>query len=199
MASLMDEIMSRLGDGGLAQISDKLGTDRKTAAGASSAAVAALLAALSRNAASEQGAASLDRALEKDHDGSILDDLSGFLRRPEQGPGEGILRHVLGARKGAVQAGIGRSTGVEPDRAGKLLEMLAPVVLGAIGEEKRRAGMDRRELSRRLGTERERLERMQPAAMGSLTSLLDSDGDGDLDMSDLAKHGAGLLGKFFGR
>jgi len=35
--------------------------------------------------------------------------------------------------------------------------------------------------------------------MGILGKLLDSDGDGDVDLSDVAKRGAGLLGKFFGR
>jgi hypothetical protein len=35
--------------------------------------------------------------------------------------------------------------------------------------------------------------------MGLLGKLLDADRDGDVDVSDLTKHGIGLLGKFFNR
>jgi hypothetical protein len=50
-----------------------------------------------------------------------------------------------------------------------------------------------------LGQERQTMERQEPQAMGALSTLLDTDGDGDFDMGDIAKHGMGLIGKFLGK
>ena len=50
---------------------------------------------MARNTSNQQGAESLHNALQKDHDGSILDNLGGFLNNAQSGPGAGILRHVL--------------------------------------------------------------------------------------------------------
>jgi hypothetical protein len=76
------------------------------------------------------------------------------------------------------------------------MSMLAPLVMGALGRQRRQQGLDVSGLTGLLGNERREIERRQPAAGGILSSLLDTDSDGDVDMGDLAKHGAGLLGKF---
>lgn len=52
--------------------------DENQAASAVSAAVPAILGGINKNAQTEEGAASLDKALEK-HDGGILDNLMGML------------------------------------------------------------------------------------------------------------------------
>ncbi|HRF38840.1 MAG TPA: DUF937 domain-containing protein, partial [Saprospiraceae bacterium] len=68
-----------------------------------------LVSALARNASTEQGAAALSNALDRDHDGSILSNLAGLLggQAPAQDNralnGAGILNHILGDRQsGAV-------------------------------------------------------------------------------------------------
>jgi hypothetical protein len=58
--------------------------------------------------------------------------------------------------------------------------------------------MDANGLAGFLGGERADVERQAPREMGLLGQLLDTDGDGDVDMSDIAKHGAGTLGKLLG-
>ena len=50
-----------------------------------------------------------------------------------------------------------------------------------------------------LGQERKQIEQTGPMAAGLLGQLLDTDGDGDVNRSDIARHGAGMLGKFFSR
>lgn len=195
----METILGSLGGDSLRQMSGQLGADEKTTGTAASAAVATLLGALSRNSSKPAGAEALAGALAKDHDGSILDNLSGFLAQADQGPGDGILKHVLGNRRPVVERSLSRSTGMDSGSVGKLLTMVAPVVLGALGKAQRQKGMSSSALAGFLGQERETMERRQPQAMSALSGLLDTDGDGDVDMGDLAKHGAGLLGKLFGK
>jgi len=115
-----------------------------------------------------------------------------------QGPGEGILRHVLGGRRASVEAGLGRATGLDAGSVGQLLAMLAPIVMGALGRERRRRGFDAGALAAMLGGERKTVERRAPVDLGAIRGLLDQDGDGQI-ADDVAKLGGGLLESFLGR
>jgi hypothetical protein len=194
----MDLVMGSLSGAPTKRISSNLGADEGAVGNAIGMALPMLMGALSRNASNDEGARSLDGALERDHDGSILDNLSGFLGQAEQGPGDGILRHVLGAKRPAVEQGLSKSTGLDAGTIGKLLVTLAPVVLGAIGKAKRDKHMDSGGLSQFLAGERQEIERSAPDKMGIIGSLLDSDGDGQIEVDEIAK-GVGLLGKLFGK
>ena len=203
MSSLLESIMGQLGGDAMKQISGKLGTDESSAGNATSAAVTALLGALSKNAQQPGGAEALASALQRDHDGSMLENLGSLLGgggapQSKASDGAGILRHVLGGRQQAVERGIGGATGIDSGKIGGLLASLAPVVMGALGKQQRQQGLDAGSLAGMLGQERQTLENAQPKAMGALSSLLDQDGDGDVDLGDLVK-GSGMLGKLFGR
>lgn len=196
---ILEVLTSQLGGDALGQISRQLGTDEKTAGNATAAGVTALIGALSRNAGKADGAAQLDKALAKDHDGSVLDNLTGFLGNPDTGTGQGILRHVLGGQQRQVESGLSQATGLDSAGAGKLLAMLAPVVMGALGKAKQQGNLDSSGVSSLLGEQRAEISRRDPQAMGMLDRLLDADGDGDFDIGDAAKHGMGLLGKLFNK
>jgi len=196
MSSIMDLIQQQLGGGITDQLSRQLGADRSATGNAIAAALPLLLGALARNASREDGAGSLHNALAKDHDGSILDNLAGFVGQGDQGPGAAILRHVLGARQGRVERGLSATTGLDAGQVARVLTTLAPVVLGALGKMQRQNQLNPKDLGAALGQERQAIERRAPAEMGMLGALLDADGDGDVDLSDLAKKG---LGKLFGR
>ncbi len=198
MSSLLETIMQQVGGPGLSGVAQQIGAGEKETTAASGAAVATLLSALARNAKSNQGAAALQGALERDHDGGLLDDIPGFLKNPRVGNGDGILRHTLGAKRPVVERSLAKSSGLDPVQAGNLLATLAPIVMGALGQQQRRRGLDAASLGQFLGTEQQRIERDQPGAGGILGALLDSDGDGDVDLGDLAKRGKGLLGRFLG-
>ena len=161
------------------------------------AALGSLMTGLARNAQSTEGAGALAAALSKDHDGSVLDNLSGVLSAPEQGPGAGILGHVFGSKQGAVQSALGQSTGLDAGSMGKLLTMLAPLVMGALGKKQRQGGLNPSDLGGLLRQEQETAARQAPD-LGMLGSLLDRDGDGDIK-DDVAKIGGSLLKNFLGR
>lgn len=201
MASMMENIMQQLSNsGGLDEIGSKLGTDRKTAGIAAGAGAAMLLAALARNAKNPEGASALNQALERDHDGSLLDNLGGALGGiGATAAAAGILKHVLGNRRPAVEQSLGRSTGLNSKSMGMLLMMLAPIVLAQLGKARREQNLGASDLTRVLGDEHDEMFKNQPQTTSSLSSLLDADGDGDVDLSDLTKSGSGLLSKIFGR
>jgi len=196
--SILDLVTQALGSGGTRQMAQQLGIDEGTASSAIGGAIPVLMGALARNAASGQGAGALASALDRDHDGSILDDLGGFLGGGgAESAGARILKHVLGGKQPAVEQGIGAASGLDLAKAGALLKMLAPIVMGALGKAQRTQGLNPGNLGAVLGQEQQRMERKQPGLGGMLTSLLDQDGDGSA-MDDLAKIGGNLLGGLFG-
>jgi len=199
MSQIMDMITSQLGSGLMDQVASKIGGDRDNTQRAIAAALPLLLGALRRNAKSERGAASLNNALERDHDGGILGNLGGLLTsRDNQSVGGKILGHVLGSRQQNVSRQLGQASGLGSQNAGQLLSMLAPVVMGALGKAKRESSLDMSGLQDLLGSEQRQLRKRQPQ-MGALERMLDSDGDGDVDVKDMLSKGSGLLGAFFKR
>jgi hypothetical protein len=193
----MEMLTSQLGSGpALGQLSQQLGADERSTQSALGAALPVLLGALARNSSRSGGAQALDRALER-HDGGVLDNLTGFLGAPDVDDGNGILGHVLGERRASVEAGVGKASGIDPSMIAKLLPILAPIVLGALGRQKRQQNLDVGGLTNLLGTERRHIEASGPD-LGMLGQLLDQDGDGSV-ADDVAKIGGGLLGRLFGK
>lgn len=79
MSTLYEQIQQQLKPETISQIADQIGASPAQTQAAVSAAVPMLLGGLARNSATPQGAAGLLGALERDHDGSLLDDLGGML------------------------------------------------------------------------------------------------------------------------
>ncbi len=198
MPSLLESLSSQLGGSALEGMSRQLGTNKEQTANGMASALPLLLGALSRNSQSDKGATALSSALDRDHDGGILADVSGFLAGGDTSAGAGILKHLLGGKQARVQNGLAQSSGMDGAAVGKMLMMLAPMVLGAVGKEKRENKLDASGLAGLLGQERAEAERKSPQSAGLMGALLDTDGDGDVDVSDMLKHGGGILSKWFG-
>jgi hypothetical protein len=192
--TLLELLQQQVGGQAVDQISQRLGADRGTTSNAIDAALPLLLSAIARNASNPDQAQSLERAVSQDHDGSILNDVPGFINRAESGPGAGILNHVLGGRQQVVQNGLSQATGLDTGKTAQLLMMLAPLVMGALGKAKQERNLDAGGLSGLLAGEHEQLKEQAPGVMGALGRLLDQNQDGSM-MDDVA----GMLGKAFGR
>ena len=193
--SLLDLLQSQLSGEPAAQLGERMGADQSQAQKAIGAALPVLMAALAGNVRRKDGAESLAKALDEDHDGRVLDDVAGFLRRGDTEDGEGILKHALGPRRPAVEAEVAKQTGLDAKAISSLLPLLAPLVMGALGRQKRQAGLDVSSLGGMLAGEGKRAKEVAPGALGTLGSLLDREGDG-LDAGDLADAGKKLLGGF---
>jgi hypothetical protein len=195
MPTLLETLTQHLGGDALKQLSAQLGTDERTTNTAVSAALPAIVGALARNTSSPAGATALDSALAKDHDGSVLDNPTGALASPQLGAvGSGILKHVFGDRQGVVAAGVGEVAGLDSAKSGKLLAMLAPLVLAALARKRQTDGLDAGGLAETLGQERARLNTPGGGAFGSLMQLIDRNHDGSV-VDDVG----GMLGGMFKR
>ena len=191
---VIDALMPLLDGGNVRQISRQLGISQEQAGTAVTAAVPLLVGALQREASSPAGLDSLAGALDRDHDGSILDDIGGFLGSGgAAGSGAGILGHVLGSRQGNVAASLGRSTGLDSGQIMQLLAMLAPLVMGALGKAKRQGPAGAGGLTDLLGGAARQVDRDAPDLMSSLGRMLDTDGDGS-PIDDIASIAGSLFG-----
>mgnify|MGYP000731219230 CR=1 FL=1 len=188
----LNSLMSLFGENEVGAMSNKLGVDKAQTASVLQGAVPAILSALQGNAQGKKGEKSLFNALSKDHDGSILDNLTGFIDNPESGNGKGILKHTLGSRRTSVEGMLSAKSGMDSGSIGKILEMAAPVIMGFLGKQQTQNNVSQ-------------------SGIGSLISSVlggnDSNSGGGMDIGDIAsmfigkKKGgiAGFLGGLLGR
>lgn len=201
---LMQMLQGQLNDDVLGQISEQIGAKPEQTATAANGIFASLLGGLANNAASEGGLSSLLGALDKNHDGSVLDDLGGLvgglLQSGGQGDGAtnglGILGHILGDKQEVVAQQVSQSSGLNMNQVMKLLPVLAPIVMGVLGRAKNQGGLD--------------LGNLASILMGSAQSGAQQSGMGDLIGSVLGgvlgggqpqqqQQGGGLLGGLLGK
>ena len=192
-----ENLQQVLSGGAIQQISQQVGTDEGTTQNVVQAAVPLLMAALARNASNPDGAQSLAGALDRDHDGSILDNLTGFLGSGDTSPGAGILGHVLGGSQNAVANQLGSQFGLNGNQVAQILMMLAPIVLGMLGRAKQQQGMDPGSLSDMLNQQSTQAAQSS-GMMGMLNQMLDRDRDGSA-IDDIAGMGMNILGGMFKR
>lgn len=188
------------------QLSQQLGgVDKQKTALATSAITSVLMSALAKNASSPDGAASLNTALERDHDGSILEDISGMLsgQRADQSQnralnGSGILGHILGGKQSQVIDMVSKMSGLDSGKTGSLMLMLAPVIMGMLGKAKRQQNLDSGGIGDLLSGFVKDNQQSGDSGLGMLGRILDQDGDGDVS-DDVMKMGSKILGGFFKR
>ena len=159
------------------------------------AALPAMLAALGKNAGTEKGAEELNNALEKKHDGSILDNLSGYLSNPDLKDGAGILNHLFGNQTSNVANAVSKSSGLDTNGSMKMLQMLAPILMGMLGQQKKQNNLDAKGLGNLTSMLASNFgsEAGASGIMEAVTNLLDANKDGNV-MDDIM----GMVGKFFG-
>jgi len=198
--SLAASLFQQLQQGqGLQQVSQQLGLDSSQTTQAVGSALPLLLGALAQNASEPQGAQSLLNALQRDHLGGGGSgggfDLGSILGAVMGGGGSGatdgagILGHVFGGQQPQAAELLGQKTGLDSGTTGKLLAILAPIVMSFLAQRFAQQG-NAGELSSALGQETQHAG----GGFGSLLGgALDQDGDGQFGASDLLKLGAGLL------
>ena len=186
MAGILDLLGPALSGGTLQDLSRSVGTDEQTTQRAMMAALPVILGAMNRNTNDPQRAQSLAHALERDHDGSLLDNLGGFLGSgrtanvpPKATDGGGILGHIFGNKLNQVEQGVGQATGMNAQQVTKLLMMAAPLVMAYLGRQKRQQNLDAGGLSDLVQREATNARQAAPPdLLGTIGSFLDRDGDG---------------------
>ena len=208
MSGILDLLNSDLGKQIVSNVSEKTGINPSQASDVVSSSLPALLGAMQGNLLSGNGAEGLINAVSSGkHDGSILENLGGFINGGDFTDGSKILGHLLGDKLGAVETGISEKTGVSNSIISKILPMLAPIIMGYLGKQTKNKGVsDGAGLGGILGS------LLGGSADGSslggslLNSVLDQNNDGKVDVNDAIsavtkKKGGlgGLLGSLFGK
>lgn len=192
MNAITQIITQQLGGNAARTIAQRFGLSETTANTAIQMGVPLILAALARNASQPQEAQNLHQAVATDHDGTIFDNLSGYLQNPQSANGAGILGHVFGSQKPAVENNLAQATGIDQSSAGGLLETLAPLVMGSLGQAQQQNGLDASGLSDLLNNQQQQAQANAPGAMSMLSSLLDQNKDGS-SMDDLQRMAASFF------
>lgn len=128
---LFDDLLDQFRGEPAQELGQRLGLPRDATLQAVTAALPLLLGALQRNASDEHGANALFSALDLDHRGvdpsnALANALAGG------GSGAGILRHLFGEREPVAAQAVGSVAGLDGDRGGLLLRMLAPAVMAYV-------------------------------------------------------------------
>ena len=193
MASLFEMLQNQLSGNTLTEISQRIGADEAGTATAMTTALPVLLGALARNTSTPDGATALHRALAKDHDGRILDNIGQHLANSDAQTGNGILGHLLGDRRTMVEQQVSKVSGLEASSVSSLLTTVAPLLMGLLGRAQQQGGLNPASLAGLIGSEEQGMVAKSPG-LGRLAQLLDSNHDGSI-ADDLARVGKGLLGK----
>ena len=179
----------------LGQLAEQVGGNEGQVKSGVMAALPAMLTALSKNTGTEKGAEELNNALETKHDGSILNNLSEYLSNPDLKDGAGILNHLFGSQTSNVANAVSQSSGLDSNGSMKMLQMLAPVLMGMLGQQKKQNNLDAEGignltsmLASNFGS-----EAGASGIMDVVTNLLDANKDGNV-MDDIM----GMVGKLFG-
>jgi len=191
MENFINTILSQVDDQSIQSLSQKANTSPVQAKSALSTAIPILINAMAKNSRTSEGAFALQKAVEKDHDGSILDNLGGYFNNPDTANGPGIIKHVLGEKQRNATEYISKNSGVSESSASRILEVAAPLVMGFLGKNSRGGGMGIGNLLN-MFVNSQRQE--DPQSQSFISKLLDQDNDGEI-MDDLKEMGKSIFGK----
>lgn len=192
--NLSDLLNSPLMGGVVKNVASQLGLEEGQATSAITTAIPVLLGGMGKNAQTPEGAESLNYALESKHDGSLLTNLLGLNTAELEKDGNGILGHVFGNNVSNVQANVAKKSGISVGKAGSLLAMIAPIVMGYLGKEKRDNNVGAGDLGGLLGSilgggTEQSATKSGGGIMDMLTGFMDKDNDGSAidDIFDMFK------------
>ncbi|MGE8524876.1 DUF937 domain-containing protein [Chryseobacterium rhizosphaerae] len=132
--SLIDLLTGNTSNQVAEQAENKFGISKNQVIALLAVATPLIISYLRNKSQDAKEAEALNSALDKDHNGSILNDASQVEAR--QAEGGSILDHIFGGQKSTVENQLSQNTGISIDKLGPILAMLAPVVMGYIGQQK---------------------------------------------------------------
>lgn len=132
--SLIDLLTGNTSNQVASQAENKFGISKNQVIALLAVATPLVISYLRNKSKDAKEAEALNSALDKDHDGSILDNPQNVESR--QSEGNSILDHIFGGNKASVENQLSQNTGISMDKIGPVLAMLAPIIMGYIGKEK---------------------------------------------------------------
>ena len=139
--SLLETLLrSMTASSSLDTMSRRTGGSNDQMAALITAALPILLRAMTANASTKSGAASLNEALTQHTEtGSIAEQFE----MADTADGAKILQHILGGNSSSVMNGLSRQSGLSNDQVGSALSALAPVLLSSLSAASSQAPVQR--------------------------------------------------------
>ena len=187
----LEALLGLLQEQDLGKLAEQVGGNSSQVKNGVMAALPAILAAVNKNANNSETAQGLNNALNQ-HDGSILNNLGAYLQNPNLKDGAGILGHLFGNNTQNVANAVSQSSGLDTQGSMKILQTLAPLVLGVLGQQKKENNLDAQGIGNLTSNLMSNFAG-EGGIMSMVTNLLDANKDGNV-MDDVM----GLVGKFFG-
>jgi hypothetical protein len=178
--NLVSLIMQFLTPDMIGRIASALGLDRSNTQTAIGAAIPGLLAGLSGVAAQPGGAQKLVDTVRQQTGalGSFANMVGASGQSSLIEKGSQILSSLLGGRDQTALAGaVGKYAGLGQNASGSLLGMLAPIVMGTIGQQQGTRSLDAGGIASLLSSQKDNIAAALPAGFANLlggTGLLDS-------------------------
>lgn len=179
-ANLISSIAQVLGSNVIARIASSLGIDKSQADKAVQAGVPGLLAAIMSLVSRPDGASALNGAIAQQQP-ALLSNLSNVVGGPTQNSlidsGMSTLNSLLGSSTTSLLTNaVGQYVGLGGNASKNLLGLLAPVVMGVLGQEQRKNGLDADGLADLLESQKDNITRALPAGFSKYlggTGILD--------------------------
>jgi len=154
------------------RIASALGVDRSAIGKAATAAVPGLLGMFANTASTRDGANKLANAVGQQNAG-ILDSLASTIGGPGQqslvNSGISALSSLLGgSATSALSGALSKFTGISQASSSSLIGMLAPVVLGTLGDQQAEQGLDASGLAGLLASQKKNIAAALPPGFGNL-------------------------------
>lgn len=136
--------------------------------------------------------------------GSVIGSVLGGGAQAQQGgfnPGIGgaILGHIFGNKIDTANQGLGQTTGLGAQGAGQLMAILAPIVMNVLANQSRSQGLSPGGLGNVLAQQNQQIQQQGGLGGGLLNAVLDHNGDGHIDLSEMIQAAGGIMGALSGR
>jgi hypothetical protein len=198
--NLVSSVMQFLTPDMVARIARTLGLDPDVAQKVVSAAVPAILASFAGHAAKPAGVQQLSDTLEQQHP-DMLSQITNAIGGPDQKAiadvGSSLLSALLGSSGlNTLVSALSTFSGVNQNAGKSVLGLLAPMVIGALGQQQRSGSLDTSGLHNLFSSQKDQIAAAMPSGLANMLAahgILD-DPDGGLRRgADTAAAAAGRM------
>lgn len=171
-------------------ISEKIGINPDILSKIDTDMIGSLVWGLTKNA-KNWDADNIVTALEKDHDGWLLDNMWDIMDLVKNPSSDKIIGHILWKNQATITKFIAKKYGIDESIVASWMKMVAPLVMAQLGKVQKENKMNGSQLTDFLMWEEKELKDDPSNNTNPMLAFLDKDGDGDVDAMDLMAHAMG--------
>ncbi len=180
MVNILDLLKGQLGSAAVGQIAELIGENNSNTSSAINSILPSLLGGLMQKGSTTEGASGiLDMLSNDNHDGSMFDNISGLLGGGSKTSalmniGSIALPFIIGGKKAGFMNLLSKATGFGGTSSSSLTNLLLPMVLGMVGKQVKKGGLNASGLMDLFGGQKESVMSQLPEGMGDFLGFAKS-------------------------